>query len=186
MTMPSRLLFIALIFSVAGCAGTDTESPVADDVTHVAPTNEAPRQAVTPGEETTVQAPMQEGEPGGTVDEEEAVPLLDRTQQTVDSLVLGTVQKVDNIFGSVGVEEEASITRGRLSVGGQYDERDGFRGRFRLKARFQLPALRMERATIISIPCPTNSTTSRMKTGCSVSVSAGTRRCGAAGPSASA
>ena len=132
MTMLSRVLFIALILSATGCAGTDTEPPVADDETNVASSEEAPTQAVTAVEEATAQASIQEGEQGGTGDEEEAVPLLDRTQKTVDSLVLGTVQRVDNIFGSVGVEEEASITRGRLSVGGQYDERDGFRGRFRL------------------------------------------------------
>jgi hypothetical protein len=148
MTMLSRVLFIALILSATGCAGTDTEPPVADDETNVASSEEAPTQAVTAVEEATAQASIQEGEQGGTGDEEEAVPLLDRTQKTVDSLVLGTVQRVDNIFGSVGVEEEASITRGRLSVGGQYDERDGFRGRFRLKARFQLPALR-DRTTLI-------------------------------------
>jgi hypothetical protein len=68
-------------------------------------------------------------------------PLLDRTQRTVEDVVTGTAQRVDNIFGSAEVEEEATITRGRLSIGGQWDQRDGLRERIRLKARFGLPAL---------------------------------------------
>jgi hypothetical protein len=71
----------------------------------------------------------------------EPEPLLDRTQARVESVVTGTAQVVDNIFGSADVEEEASVTRGRLSVGGQWDQRDGLRERLRLKARFALPAL---------------------------------------------
>jgi len=72
---------------------------------------------------------------------EEQAPLLDRTQQTVEGVVTSTAQTVDNIFGSAEVEEEATVTRGRLSVGGQWDQRDGLRERIRLKARFGLPAL---------------------------------------------
>ena len=68
-------------------------------------------------------------------------PLLDRTQATVESVVTGTAQIVDNIFGSADVEEEASVTRGRFSIGGQWDQRDGLRERIRLKARIALPAL---------------------------------------------
>jgi hypothetical protein len=68
-------------------------------------------------------------------------PLLDRTQRTVEDVVTGTAQTVDNIFGSADVEENATVTRGRLSVGGQWDQRDGVRERIRLKARFGLPAV---------------------------------------------
>jgi hypothetical protein len=68
-------------------------------------------------------------------------PILDRTQRTVEDVVTGTAQTVDNIFGSAEVEEEATVTRGRLSVGGQWDQRDGLRERVRLKARFGLPAV---------------------------------------------
>ena len=68
-------------------------------------------------------------------------PLLDRTQRTVEDVVTSTAQTVDNIFGSAEVEEEATVTRGRLSVGGQWDQRDGLRERIRLKARFGLPAV---------------------------------------------
>jgi len=46
-------------------------------------------------------------------------PLLDRTQRTVEDVVTGTAQTVDNICGSADVEEDATVTRGRLSVGAQ-------------------------------------------------------------------
>jgi hypothetical protein len=67
-------------------------------------------------------------------------PLLDLTQRTVEDLAVGTAQAVDNIFGSADVDERATVTRGRLSVGGQWDQRDGLRERIRVKARFGLPA----------------------------------------------
>jgi hypothetical protein len=79
---------------------------------------------------------------------EAPAPLLDRTQQTVEGVVTGTAQAVDNMFGSADVEDEASVTRGRLSVGGQWDQRDGLRERIRLKARFALPALK-ERTSLL-------------------------------------
>lgn len=68
--------------------------------------------------------------------------LLDRTQRAVYGMALGTAQVVDNMFGSAGVEEEASVTRGRLSVGAQWDQRDDLRERIRIKARFGLPAMK--------------------------------------------
>lgn len=69
-------------------------------------------------------------------------PLLDRAQRSVAGVASGTARTIDNLFGSAEVEEEASVTRGRLSVGGQWDERDGLRERLRIKARFALPALK--------------------------------------------
>ncbi len=71
----------------------------------------------------------------------EKVPLLDRTQQTVFSVTSATAQRIDNIFGSADVEEEATVSRGRLSAGGQWDERNDLKERIRLKARVALPAL---------------------------------------------
>ena len=84
-------------------------------------------------------------DPDHVVDEEQ-VPLLDRTQAGVENVVTGTAQFVDNIFGSAEVDESASVTRGRLSIGSQWDPRDGLRERLRLKARFALPAIE-ERAS---------------------------------------
>ncbi len=67
-------------------------------------------------------------------------PLLDRTRDSVYGVVRGTAQTVDNIFGSADVEEKARVTRGRVALGGQWDERDGLRERLRLKASVALPA----------------------------------------------
>ena len=71
----------------------------------------------------------------------EKVPLLDRTQQTVFSVTSSAAQRIDNIFGSADVEEEATVSRGRLSVGGQWDKRNDLKERIRLKARVALPAI---------------------------------------------
>ncbi len=86
---------------------------------------------------------------GAPVTAAEHAPLLDRTQQTVENVVTGTARVVDNMFGSADVEEEASVTRGRLSVGGQWDQRDGLRERIRLKARFGLPALNQRTSLLL-------------------------------------
>jgi len=81
-------------------------------------------------------------------EEAEKAPLLDRTQQTVFGLTSGAAQRVDTFFGASDVEEEATVSRGRLSVGGQWDERNDFKKRLRLKARFALPAID-ERASLL-------------------------------------
>ena len=71
----------------------------------------------------------------------EKVPLLDRTQQTVSNVTSAAAQRIDNIFGSADVEEEATVSRGRLSAGGQWDERNDLKERIRLKGRVALPAI---------------------------------------------
>lgn len=88
------------------------------------------------------------GEPRPETEEPEKVPLLDKTQQTVFGLTSGTAQKIDNFFGANDIEEEATVSRGRLSLGNQWDERDGNKTRLRLKARLALPAID-ERASLI-------------------------------------
>jgi hypothetical protein len=74
--------------------------------------------------------------------------LIDRAQRGVNNVILATVQKTDNLFGTTGLEEEASVNRGRISVGGEWDQRDAFKARVRLKARVQLPALK-RRASLV-------------------------------------
>jgi hypothetical protein len=148
MKLSSQLSLLALILLAAGCAGTKTDATAKEESIAVEPNEPptaTPEQAKPDG--AIVDQEITDEQYNGAADAE-PVPLLDRTQQTVDSLVLGTAQRIDNIFGSTGVEEEASIDRGRLSVGGQYDERDGLKSRLRLKARFQLPALK-DRTTVI-------------------------------------
>ncbi len=74
--------------------------------------------------------------------------MIDATQRGVYDLVRGTATRLDSFFGTAGVEGEATVSRGRVSVGGQYDDFNGFNSRFRFKARIRLPALR-ERTSLI-------------------------------------
>jgi hypothetical protein len=75
-------------------------------------------------------------------DPEDKEALLDRTQRTVYEVVNGTSQWFDSFFGSTELAEGANVSRGLVSVGSRWDQRDGFKPRFRLKARFPLPALK--------------------------------------------
>ena len=68
--------------------------------------------------------------------------LIDRTQMTVHNVISGTAQYFDSFFGSTELSEGSNVSRGSVSVSGQYDERNGFRRRLRLGARIALPALR--------------------------------------------
>tara|TARA_R110000782_G_scaffold13611_4_gene40066 strand:- start:567 stop:1577 length:1011 start_codon:yes stop_codon:yes gene_type:complete len=71
----------------------------------------------------------------------EKTPLLDRTQQAVYGVTSGAARKIDSFFGSADVEEQATVSRGRLAVGGQWDERKELQERVSLKARVALPAI---------------------------------------------
>jgi hypothetical protein len=143
---------LPLIAALAGgCATSPNDTAPAEEAP--LPVNaeagpEAPADKTDDPAEAVVMA-ADAADPGeaGTGEDKEA--LLDRTQRTVNNLVVGTAQRVDNLFGSTGVSEEASVTRGRLSVGGQYDQRDGFRSRFRLRARYNLPRLSNRTALIL-------------------------------------
>ena len=143
----AQLALLAAAFLAAGCAGSKPgTAPQPDGAKLVEPARAASQIDKTNVESQIEPADAESGEAG---DETKNEPLLDRTQRTVDSMVLGTTQRVDNLFGAAGVEEEASVTRGRLSVGGQWDQRDGIRSRFRLRARYRLPALSSRTALIL-------------------------------------
>lgn len=79
---------------------------------------------------------------------EEKDPLLDRTQRTVYNLVNDTSKRVDSFFGATDVDSEENVSRGRLTAGYFWDERNGSKPRLRLKARIPLPALK-ERGRIV-------------------------------------
>jgi hypothetical protein len=85
---------------------------------------------------------------GKTTEVEEKAPLLDRTQQAVYGVTSGAARRIDSFFGAADVEEQATVSRGRLSAGGRWDEREGLRRRARLKARVALPAIN-ERTSLI-------------------------------------
>ena len=125
-----HFLFVLIGAALAGCASgepqRDGQAGIADEpeVIHEDRTSD-PKQTF----EST------------TAEELEKDPLLDRTQQAVFSVTSGAAQKFDNIFGSADVEEEATVSRGRLSVGGQWDKRNDLKKRIRLNARVALPAI---------------------------------------------
>ena len=87
--------------------------------------------------------------PASPSDPEDKEALLDRTQRTIYEVVNGTSQWFDNFFGSTDLAEGANVSRGLVSVGSRWDERDGFKPRFRLKARFPLPALKQRGRLLI-------------------------------------
>jgi hypothetical protein len=67
---------------------------------------------------------------------------LDRSQAGLYRSVCGTAAWFDGFFGDSRYDEATGDTYGRLSVGGFWDERDGFDPRLRFRGRFALPALR--------------------------------------------
>jgi hypothetical protein len=132
-----HFFFVLIGAALAGCA---SGKPQRDGQASIADEPEVMHEHLTGDPKQTFESTATE--------EPENVPLLDRTQRTIFGITAGAAQKIDNIFGSADVEEEATVSRGRLSVGGQWDERNGLKKRFRLKARVALPAID-KRASLI-------------------------------------
>lgn len=149
MARAQLLLYLAALL-VSGCAASKPDANAVPDEGKLVEPESVELHVDTAGAEQLDEVEsMKTVEAGDDSVATEPEQLLDRTQRTVDSLVLGTARRVDNLFGSAGVGEEASITRGRLSVGGQWDQRDGFRSRLRLRARYRLPALNNRTALLL-------------------------------------
>ncbi len=79
---------------------------------------------------------------------ESGKPLLDRTQRAVYAVVNNTSHWFDGFFGSSELDEDVNVSRGLLAAGTQWDERDDFDNRLRLKARIPLPALQRRTSLI--------------------------------------
>ena len=113
---PVICLIVLIAAVLAGCAGNkpkpDTEDVIIAEI-ELAQENESNGAEQIPVAEMT--------------EEPDEVPFMDKAQQTVFGITSGAAQKIDNFFGSSDVEEEATVTRGRLSVGGQWDEREGLK-----------------------------------------------------------
>jgi hypothetical protein len=77
-----------------------------------------------PAETQEDAAPEEEQETSAAVAAEEMVPLLDRTQRTVYNLINSTSKRVDAFFGATDVESDENVSRGRLTAGYFWDERD--------------------------------------------------------------
>jgi hypothetical protein len=149
MTGLVRCLMTLTVVLVAGCAAAPPEPAPEEVPPRLIDVEQVSETPVIPSKDAPAEDPAADADPLADDVEPSSEALLDRTQRTVTNLVVGTAQRVDNLFGSAGVSEEASVTRGRLSVGGQYDQRDGFRSRFRLRARYNLPRLDNRTALIL-------------------------------------
>jgi len=70
-----------------------------------------------------------------------AEPLLDKTQQTLYEAVNNSARWIDGFFGTAEIDQGSNVSRGRVTLGSHWDERDGVDFKFRFKARIPLPAL---------------------------------------------
>jgi hypothetical protein len=154
------MLVIAAL-AMGGCAGTQpmpvskaddsslseepVEAPIDDAVVaeHASDPAEAdPELPLSTTECGPEQDPSEYAEEAVCVETEAAdEALLDRTQRTVHELVDNTTRWFDGFFGQAQLAEGEHVSRGRLTVSGLWDQRDGFDTRFNLRAKFALPAL---------------------------------------------
>ena len=81
---------------------------------------------------------------------EEQEERIAKAQDDVYDLVQGTATRIDSFFGTVEGDTQASVTRGRLSVGGQYDAYNELDGRVRFNAKITLPAFEQRTRIIVS------------------------------------
>jgi len=138
-----------LICQLAACA--NTTQPQVPDEPVFAPASDfqlAEQEQTQEQPNGTDSTDTEQKTPKGEVDiEDVASPedkeaLLDKTQRAVYAVVNGTSQWFDSFFASTELSEGANVSRGLVSVGSRWDQHDGFKPRFRLKARFPLPALK--------------------------------------------
>ena len=122
-----RLLPVLLLLS--GCAGT--------------PPEEAPErfEQPAPGDSPDISCEA----PDIEADDPD---LLDTTQVRIEQLVYDTSRWFDGLFGESNVECAGNVSRGSVSTGLRWDERDGTRFRARFRASVALPAL-SKRANLI-------------------------------------
>ena len=165
MAPPNRILLLLAACASSGCAGVG-EAPVATSVP--APRDQQvvasrDQEAPAPGDhevaalhEQEVGAPRDQVSPplkppdipdalGERLSKEIAVSeereqrIAERQEQVYD-LVQGTATRIDSFFGTSEGDTQATVSRGRLSLGGQYDAFNGFEPRVRFTARITLPA----------------------------------------------
>lgn len=74
---------------------------------------------------------------------------LDRSQMTIYQTVCGATAWFDGFFGDRRFDQVTGQTYGRISLGGYWDQRNGFDPRLRFRARFALPALRERSSALL-------------------------------------
>jgi hypothetical protein len=155
------LLVLAVLiltgFLLLGCAGArstiavETVEPSPNEVPDEAPIDEAAASELD-GTNSTQGSATDACRSDDATDEQGTKPdcveiaaqdeaLLDRTQRSVHGALNSTTRMFDGLFGEVPLYEGEYVSRGRAIIGPTWDQRDGFDIRFRLRARYALPAL---------------------------------------------
>jgi hypothetical protein len=137
------------VWVLAGCAGTPREpGPGVEDAEAAVDSAAAEPPSADPAAEPIPDGDGDgdgDGSPEAAADGQpgEDVPLLDRTQFGVYSVVNSTSRWFDGFFGSadINANPEEDVRRGLLAIGTRWDERD-FDTRVRFRAQFPLPALK--------------------------------------------
>jgi len=108
----------------------------------------ATAQAVDAPDEASAASPPAKVEalPESPEVEAEDAALIDRTQQTVFTVVNSTSQWFDGFFGAASLDNSINqsndVTRGLLALGGRWDEADDFQTSGRFRAQFPLRAFK--------------------------------------------
>jgi hypothetical protein len=148
----AQLLALMLAgIGLAGCAGsgnqigaieTDESAAV---VSVVAPVDAGPAKPVQANEasdlviyEEVISGPFIEI----PITAEDRKPLIDRTQATVYGVVNSSTQWFDSFFGTGRVDQGNNVSMGSVTLGAQWDQRDGVEHIARMRARVPLNALR--------------------------------------------
>ncbi len=76
-------------------------------------------------------------------------PLLDRAQRTVFEITNNTTRWFDGFFGESKLNDADHVSRGKLTTGAYWDQRDQFTTRVRFRARYALPGLRQRTRLIL-------------------------------------
>ena len=129
-----------LLFFLAGCAA---QPPAGEETLSPEPT-----AAAADTEDLVTEAASQSAEETAVDDAAAATDpaLIDRTRQTVFSLVNSTSQWFDGFFGAASLENATNqsndVRRGLLALGTRWDEVDGAQTRARFRAQFPLNAFK--------------------------------------------
>ena len=75
-------------------------------------------------------------------------PLIDRTQETVYGVVNSSTQWFDSFFGSARTDQGNNVRQGSVTLGAQWDQRDGAEPIARMRVRVPLSAFR-ERTRLV-------------------------------------
>jgi hypothetical protein len=147
----ARYCLLVFLLALSACAGSGAKTQPDSDVARISEKARSIPMEETTGvtlakidhEGTSIYGEVI-GEPftESPVTAEESAPIIDRTQKTVYTVVNSSSLWFDSFFGSTNAEQVNNVSRGSLTLGAQWDQRDGVDPIARMKARIPLDALR--------------------------------------------